>query len=360
MTIQKEIAGILIFFLVVFSAVSLLTYSPADPSLHHVVDSGDVQNYFGLAGAYLAGLLVGLFGIGAFWIPVLLFLTCIRFYTYGSRVSPWLAASGGILLVIASGALAALFQDSYVIFNTEYAAGGMLGQPVMAIFQRYANPKGALVILLLILAIGFIMTTGISLVVAGRNGAWLAKLGILRISQWLRRCLQYLRRLRLPRLPKRRALPQKTKRSGNSAKSGDPLDTPPEKQTSSAASSQVKIKNPAPRSVSAVAPKQQVFDSMKLQEGFQLPSLSFLEETEKVAGDIDHEYLQEQSRLLEKKLQDFGVHGNVTEVLPGPVITRYEFAPAPGVKINKIVNLSDDLALALKALSVRIIAPIPG
>ncbi|MBS3731435.1 MAG: DNA translocase FtsK [Desulfobacterales bacterium] len=357
---QKEIAGILIFFLVVFSAVSLLTYSPADPSLHHAVDSGDVQNYFGLAGAYLAGLLVGLFGIGAFWIPVLLFLTCIRFYTHGSRVSPWLAASGGILLVVGSGALASLSQDSYVIFNTPYAAGGMLGQPVMAIFQRYANPTGALVILLLILAIGFILTTGISLVAAGRNGARLAKLGFLRISEWPRRCLQYLRRLRLPRLPKRRVRPQKTKKSENSVKTGDKPDSRPEKQTSSAASAHVKIQNPAPRSVSSAAPKQQVFDSMKLQEGFQLPSLSFLEETEKVAGDIDHEYLQEQSGLLEKKLQDFGVQGNVTEVLPGPVITRYEFAPAPGVKINKIVNLSDDLALALKALSVRIIAPIPG
>ncbi|MCF8035520.1 MAG: DNA translocase FtsK 4TM domain-containing protein [Desulfobacteraceae bacterium] len=360
---QREIAGILIFFLVVFSAVSLLTYSPADPSLHHAVDSGLVQNYFGLAGAYLSGLLVGLFGIGAFWVPVLLFLTCIRFYTYGSRVSPWLAASGGILLVVGSGALAALYQDSYVIFNTPYAAGGMLGQPVMAIFLRYANPTGALVILLLILAIGFILTTGISLVAAGRNGARLAKLGILRISGWLRRCLQYFGSLRLPRLPKPRLRTEKTgkpEKPSNSGKSGGLPDNPTEKQASSAASAQVKIQNPAPRSVSAAAPKQQVFDSMKLQEGFQLPSLSFLEETEKVAGDIDHEYLQEQSGLLEKKLQDFGVQGNVTEVLPGPVITRYEFAPAPGVKINKIVNLSDDLALALKALSVRIIAPIPG
>jgi S-DNA-T family DNA segregation ATPase FtsK/SpoIIIE len=67
-----------------------------------------------------------------------------------------------------------------------------------------------------------------------------------------------------------------------------------------------------------------------------------------------------QSQLLEKKLEDFGVHGKVVAVSPGPVITTYEYEPAAGVKINKIVNLSDDLSLALRATSIRIVAPIPG
>ena len=66
------------------------------------------------------------------------------------------------------------------------------------------------------------------------------------------------------------------------------------------------------------------------------------------------------SRILEKKLLDYGVEGKVVEVRPGPVITVYEFEPAPGVKVSRIVNLADDLALALSALSIRIVAPIPG
>ncbi len=66
------------------------------------------------------------------------------------------------------------------------------------------------------------------------------------------------------------------------------------------------------------------------------------------------------SRILENKLLDYGVEGRVVEVRPGPVITVYEFEPAPGVKVSKIVNLADDLALALSALSIRIVAPIPG
>jgi len=99
---------------------------------------------------------------------------------------------------------------------------------------------------------------------------------------------------------------------------------------------------------------------MKSEKGVQLPSISFLEEPEGIPVSADDENLQMQSRMLEKKLEDFGVSGNVTAVSPGPVITTFEYEPAPGVKINKIVNLSDDLALALRAISIRIIAPIPG
>jgi S-DNA-T family DNA segregation ATPase FtsK/SpoIIIE len=75
---------------------------------------------------------------------------------------------------------------------------------------------------------------------------------------------------------------------------------------------------------------------------------------------IDRESLIMNSRILEKKLLDYGVEGKVVEVRPGPVITVYEFEPAPGVKVSRIVNLADDLALALSALSIRIVAPIPG
>lgn len=93
---------------------------------------------------------------------------------------------------------------------------------------------------------------------------------------------------------------------------------------------------------------------------FELPSIKFLNDPEQQPVSFDDESLQMQARLLEKKLEDFGVNGDVTEILPGPVITTFEYKPAPGVKINRIVTLSDDLALALRAISVRIVAPIPG
>ena len=91
----------------------------------------------------------------------------------------------------------------------------------------------------------------------------------------------------------------------------------------------------------------------------RLPSLDFLERGGRETV-VDHEAIRRDAELLEQKLGYFGIKGEVMEVLPGPVITTFEYKPAPGIKISKIVNLADDLALALSALSIRIVAPIPG
>jgi len=93
---------------------------------------------------------------------------------------------------------------------------------------------------------------------------------------------------------------------------------------------------------------------------YSLPDTALFQRPEAGARTYDRDSLIMNSRILEKKLQDFGVLGRVVTVHPGPVITMYEFEPAPGIKVNRITNLSDDLALALRALSIRIIAPIPG
>ena len=92
---------------------------------------------------------------------------------------------------------------------------------------------------------------------------------------------------------------------------------------------------------------------------FQLPALDFLKQADMELA-VDHEAIRRDAELLEQKLGYFGIKGEVMEVSPGPVITTFEYRPAPGIKISKIVNLADDLALALSALSIRIVAPIPG
>jgi len=102
------------------------------------------------------------------------------------------------------------------------------------------------------------------------------------------------------------------------------------------------------------------FDSGRKGAKYRLPPLSLLDPPARRDRKIRREDLLANSRVLEKKLSDFGVEARVVEVKPGPVITMYELEPAPGVKINRITNLSDDLALALRAPSIRIIAPIPG
>ena len=93
---------------------------------------------------------------------------------------------------------------------------------------------------------------------------------------------------------------------------------------------------------------------------YKLPDLDLLARGPESTPNLDRDALIRNSQILEKKLADFSVLGRVVKVHPGPVITMYEFEPAPGVKVSRIVNLSDDLALALRAMSVRIVAPIPG
>ncbi len=93
---------------------------------------------------------------------------------------------------------------------------------------------------------------------------------------------------------------------------------------------------------------------------FQLPPIDFLQVGVQEEAVIDEDLLHEYARRLEVKLKDYGIDGRVTKIMPGPVVTMYEYAPGPGIKVSKIAGLSQDLALALEAYSVRIIAPIPG
>jgi S-DNA-T family DNA segregation ATPase FtsK/SpoIIIE len=102
------------------------------------------------------------------------------------------------------------------------------------------------------------------------------------------------------------------------------------------------------------------FKLPELGEGYKLPPLELLDPPEGEQFKIDKETLHANSIILQKKLEDFGVEGEVVAVRPGPVITMYEFKPAAGVKVRRIVMLADDLAMALRAVSVRILAPIPG
>jgi DNA segregation ATPase FtsK/SpoIIIE, S-DNA-T family len=100
---------------------------------------------------------------------------------------------------------------------------------------------------------------------------------------------------------------------------------------------------------------------IKLGEGdYQLPSIQLLNYDATTANQIDKSAMLELSAKLTQTLENYGVKGDVVAIRPGPVVTMYEFAPAPGTRVNKIVNLTDDLALALEALRVRIVAPIPG
>ncbi|NVL93446.1 MAG: DNA translocase FtsK, partial [Desulfobacterales bacterium] len=114
-------------------------------------------------------------------------------------------------------------------------------------------------------------------------------------------------------------------------------------------------------SLKPAKPTQELFPFMNVADSFKLPSLDLLDEIPKsLDKEIEKESLKMNALRVEGKLRDFGVEGEVVEIVPGPVITMYEFRPAPGVKISKVASLADDLALNLRASNIRIVAPIPG
>ncbi len=165
MAMKKEIIGILFFFMVVFSLISLLSFNPGDPCLFfNAGGAAKVQNLFGVFGANFAGILVGMFGIGAFWVPLLFLLGSILFFGKDPGQAMLPLAAGGILLIITTGSLLAFKQDHYLLFGSRFSAGGIVGIPLKAFAVHYSNPAGGSMILMLVWLIGFIMATGFSVV----------------------------------------------------------------------------------------------------------------------------------------------------------------------------------------------------
>ncbi len=332
---RKEIIGIFCFFLVIYTLISLLSFSPDDPSIHNAKAGGEFHNLFGFLGAHLAGILIGLFGLGAFWIPLLLLLTSIHFFGDHPMKAKIATLIGGVLLVATTGSLLAMRQDAYLLFGSQFSAGGLVGIPLKSFLTQYTNFTGALIILILLWIVGFILATGFSLITFG-----------LRCWAWISAILDRIMTVYL-----------KWKERRERSKKFAQVD----RNTTRAKAKKIKIKAASAKPIKPVpSPKQEEFKFMRTGKGFQLPSINFLEEPEFQIGSADNENLRMQSQLLEKKLEDFAVQGRVVEVAPGPVVTTFEYEPAPGVKINKIVNLTDDLALAMRATSIRIVAPIPG
>ena len=301
---RKEIFGIILFFLVIFTLISLLSFSPADPSINNARAAGQIQNLFGIVGAHVSGMLIGLFGLGAFWIPILSLLASIHFFGNHPNKAMICTLSGGIILVVVTGALLSLRQNDIILFGNKFSAGGIVGIPFKAILVKYTNFAGSAIILILLWVIGFILATGFSLIAFGK-----------RIWLWINLINDRLTTFILKRRERR-----------EKAKKRVLVD----KDKIAQRATTIEINTKPAKPIKAVPPaKQEVFDFMRNGKGYQIPPFSFLNDPDEPSVSSDDKNLRMQSQLLEKKLEDFGVHGKVVAVSPGPLITTYEYEPAP-------------------------------
>lgn len=322
----KEITALCLFGLVLLLLLSLVTYNSGDPTLF-TASSGQrpVQNAVGIVGANLAAILLVAVGVSAYWLPAFLLFGALGLFLPRAISRPLLLATGCTLLVIASSGLAALYWPALRLWGEPLpGSGGILGLVLKKYLQYYLKPTGAYLLLWLVAIVAILLATPISLA----RAAFTLNAGFTKLWQ----TLQDMRNQRSKKEKKRR-------QTGTKA---PVVKTQEEK------------KREVPKQ------KQAQFEFMAAEGEFRLPDIALLDPMDQAGDTPDQESLVMNSRILEKKLADFGVAGEVTEVSPGPVITMYEYKPAPGVKISKIVGLADDLALALKAASIRIVAPIPN
>jgi len=394
--------GVCLIVLGSFLAISLVSFSSSDPSWtfqNSNVES--IHNWGGLVGSWIADLLLQLIGINAYgsialvlWVGVAkLRKRVLAFENMGplrpKREWPKRLGATAMAIVFAS---ALLSLTGWKIFG-EISAGGIIGY-LVAKFGVFAfSPMGA----------ALLYTGGlwVSAVLVSDRAADLFSL----TSFWTRwRKAKTSEETGIRKRPAihvvtdSRSLMERMKNIFKKAKKpaegiaaieppkeappvlGGPLSRPKiaekvaakEEETDGEEESEPKkplIDLPLFKSKSKKAEepsdREILVDEMPLQkrvsyDHYEFPSLQLLESPPSGHYEVSREELIENSKALEQKLFDFGIQGKVTDIRPGPIITLYEFEPAPGVKVKNITNLTDDLKMAMKAVSIRILAPIPG
>jgi len=341
--ILREAIGVVFLFSGLFLILSLVRYSPTDPGIGSAsYGMMEVRNLGGIIGAKISDFLVQSVGLVAFVLPVVLMYCALLLFL--RRKVPLLGWKLGAFLpwLAALAAIISLTGERVIAYGAEMNSGGLAGTAIAHGMMKLFNHAGSVIVMVMIWTLLTMLTTGGSIVAAAK---WtFNKLTLLALT------IKRIRIMYQERSARRKALLPKIEDARNR-----PAPTIVEKPViEPGAEKSPKIKEREPV-------RQESFPFIEVKYGdYELPSLKLLDDPPPRDESIDRESIMMNARILEKKLDDYGVKGEVVEVHPGPVITTYEFSPAPGVKVHKISNLSDDLSLALSAVNVRIVAPIPG
>ncbi len=344
-SLLREVGLIGLLALAAYLLVCLVTYSPDDPGPTHTGTGGDIVNLGGIVGAWLSDLLFTAFGRMAYLFLVLLCITAWRVYKErGSGIeSVWdyfLPVLGFVTaLAGACGLEQIYFPDTSA--GTIFPAGGILGQ---YIGQSFISGFGAVGASLMLIGL---LITGITLV---GHVSWFDLMdrvgyGAFTFAGWMRQKAEDLvDRKKGARVRKEREVTVKEFRTTLSEKKPPRIEP--------------KIDAPV-QSERKQQERQTSLFKEKSGKGM-LPELSLLDPPDLESHGYSKEVLQSMSQLLVKKLKDFNVDISVTAVQPGPVITRFEIEPAPGIKASQITGLARDLARSLSVVSVRVVENIPG
>lgn len=376
--IVQEVEAVFCLALGLGLLLSFVSYVPGSPGINRV----------GPTGFAAANLFIQCFGYAAYIFPSLLLLSSLTLFTNRRATLAPVPVVGGFFLII----LTAVVLATYRAHVAPEAAGGWVGGFLSTLLVAAFGDGGSAVVLAALGLLIFMMLTGRAVSDLFAQLVARVKLAItdgrgfvesLRASIQAR--FEAVRALkdRLPSMPRRREKVTKTtsvrgmKGEGPTVVYGpgdfETLPAPElddEPVTVTKKGKKLKKLEPEPERITelkpvitAMAPKEPEQEEFRFDPGsedFRLPPVELLGERDDRSDYVDEETLVAQSKILEQKLATFGVNGRVVAVRPGPVITTYEFEPESGVKVSRVVNLNDDLTMAMRAHGVRIVAPIPG
>ncbi len=349
-----EVIGVACAALAVFFSLAFYSYH-----------SGDAPtNQMGLVGYVVADLVCPMVGKACYLLPgALLYGTAVLLHVL-LFPAPFSQMLSFLLFIPAAATFLALWYEDPHVHVAD--AGGWIGGFLALHLRTGLNRLGAYVALSPLLLVSFMGVTRFSLRWAGEGVAHGLTALFTRCWAALQSLVRFLSSLFRRHRSEPESLPGKSRSSRKETSTKKTLA-----QTISQEDEDEKLPpiiisrptlsvtpgKPVPEKRPAVKPPT---ESTGKGKPYVLPPIPLLDPPVRLAVKVDEDALHASSRILESKLGDFGVEGNVVAVRPGPVITTYEFEPAPGVKVNRVVALADDLQMALRAVSVRILAPIPG
>lgn len=326
--LRQEAVAVVGIFLSSFLFLSLLS----------LTWSGD-NNWGGEAGRILARFFLEFLGVGAYLLDGLLLFCSFLFFCPQVAFNrlPQITAGLGGAVIAACGLFSSFPLQDLVSFE----AGGIVGETVFRLLKSVIGGPGAVLFLLFIFTLSIMLSTRFSPYDA--------------VSFFWRG---------LRRITGKKDLQAKDREESNAGNSRKELKAA--RKDNPAVEIAPLLLNSVPvvkksRAIGEPTAADEAFALRPVARGeWRLPSLSLLDIPESAVQKVDNEEYYKVSKQLEQKLINFGVSGKVVGISPGPVVTTYEYAPAAGIKINKIVTLADDLALGLKAQSVRVVGSVPG
>ncbi len=344
-TMWRESLAFLLLAVVVLLALSLFNYSSEDPSFNNTTDAMP-ENMMGIVGAYVSDVLMQLFGYAAY---LLVALGALIAYRIAFEKRPFFGDWTALFWLPFMLAISALFASLWGETQLPAGAGGALGYLFAQSLTSTLYELGRNLVLITMLLSSFIVASHVSLLMVMQRLfqglLWLGKQGLLFIQSLKGKVANQVKE-KQERVEAREARVEEKKKRPVHIQKSEPKIIQPEKVE---VAERIKIEEHQPS-----------LDLGKRDGEFELPPLKIFKEHQGEMKTYGEDVLQAMSRMLEKKLLDYRVEGEVVAVKPGPVVIQFEFALAAGTKVSKVVALQDDLARSMAASSIRVAGNIPG